>query len=88
VFEEPLKTGHIDEQRDSCFVVPGLKSMLASVQPSGGKFRAFDCICYICWSVKTYPMFSLTNIIVFCKYEPILILMAATHPKNVVTETK
>jgi len=39
---------------------------------------------------KSFPMFSLTSIqyIVFCKYEPILILMAATHPKNIGTETK
>jgi len=32
-------------------------------------------------------MFSLTNIIVFRKYELILILNAATHPKKVGTET-
>jgi len=27
-------------------------------------------------------MFSLANVIVFCNYEQILILVAATHPKN------
>jgi len=33
-------------------------------------------------------MFSLTNIIIFCKYEQILILMVARHPNKVGTETK
>jgi len=33
-------------------------------------------------------MFSLTNIIVYCKYKQILILMAATHPKRVGGQTQ
>ncbi len=31
-------------------------------------------------------MFSLTNLILFCKYKQILILMATTHSKKVGTE--
>jgi len=37
---------------------------------------------------KCFPMFSLTNIIVFWKCEQILILMAAIHPIKFGTETK
>jgi len=36
---------------------------------------------------KRFPKFSLTNMIVFCKYEPILYLCIKTHPKKVGTET-
>ncbi len=37
---------------------------------------------------KRFPKFSLANVNVFCKYEQILILMAATHSKKVGTEAK
>jgi len=48
----------------------------------------FNLLCADKSTKERFPMFSLTNIIVFCKYEQILILMAATHPKKVGTETK
>ncbi len=37
---------------------------------------------------KTFPKFSLTNVNVFCKYEQILFLTAATHSKKFGTEAK
>ncbi len=37
---------------------------------------------------KRFPKFSLTNVNVFCKYEQILFLTAATHSKKIGTEAK